>query len=100
MLPEMNTPLDFVILPVRDFGDVSLDWESYNSDTRCVAWVLYSTDNDVILPAARFPVDVNWCPEIVGAVALCPRGHFSSIRWMCEFDQDGTSLDTRHSVAH
>jgi len=25
---------------------------------------------------------------------------FFSIRWMCEFDQDGTSLDTRHSVAH
>ena len=69
--PEIeNIPLAMVTSPIRIFGDVSLDWESCKADTRCIAWVLYSTtDSDMIFSTARFAADIIWCPETAGALS-------------------------------
>ena len=71
VLPEMeNIPLVTVTSPIRIFDDVSLDWENCKADTRCIAWVLYSTtDTDMIFSTVRFAVDIIWYPEIAGALS-------------------------------
>ena len=69
--PEIeNIPLATVTSPIRIFDDVLLDWESCKADTRCIAWVLYSTtDNDMIFSTVRFAADLIWYPEVSGALS-------------------------------
>ena len=65
-----NIPLAMVTSPTRIFGDASLDLESCKADTRCIAWVLYSTtDSDMIFSTVRFAADIIWYPEIAGALS-------------------------------
>ena len=60
--------LDVVaVSPTRIFEDVPIDWDICKADTRCIAWVLYSTtDADVIFSTVRFAADMIWYPEIAG----------------------------------
>jgi len=66
MVPE-TTPLAIVTSQNRIFHDASLDWGGCKADTRCIAWVLYSTtDSDMIFSTVRFAADIIWYPEIAG----------------------------------
>ena len=71
MVPETeNIPLAIVTSPIRIFYDASLDWESCKADTRCIAWVLYSTtDSDMIFSTVRFAADIIWYLEIAGTLS-------------------------------
>jgi len=65
-----DIPLALISSPVRIFEDTFLDWESYEADTRCVAWLLYiTTDSDMIFSTVRFAADFTWYPEIAGALS-------------------------------
>ena len=63
-------PLAIVAAPVRIFEDIRIDWDGCKADTRCIAWILYSTtDSDVMYSAVRFATDTIWYPEIAGALS-------------------------------
>lgn len=54
----------------RIFEDLSVDWEVYRGDSRCISWVLdYTTDPDVITSSAQLAVDMTWYPEVPGIVS-------------------------------
>ena len=59
-----------VTAPTRIFEDILIDWDGCKADTRCIAWVLYSTtDSDVIFSTVRFAADTIWYPEIARAIS-------------------------------
>ena len=63
-------PLAVVATPVRVFEDIRFDWDGFKADTRCIAWVLYSTtDSDMIYSTVRFAADTIWYPEIAQALS-------------------------------
>ena len=65
-----DIPLAIVTAPIRIFDDASLDWVNCKADTRCIAWVLYSTtDGDMIFSTVRFAADIIWYPDIAGALS-------------------------------
>lgn len=60
-----------------DQNDVCPD--NCKADARCISWILnYTTDNDVILYAARFAADTIWYPEM--ADTLSPHLLFNLFR--------------------
>jgi hypothetical protein len=66
--PEI--PLAVVATPAQIWEEFPIDWESCKADTRCIAWLLYSTtDIDVIYSTVRFAADTIWYPEIAGALS-------------------------------
>ena len=67
-----HIPLAIVVAgsPTQFLEEISVDWEVYKADARCISWVLYSTtDADVIFSTVRFAADMVWYPEIVGALS-------------------------------
>ena len=64
-----HIPLAVVTTP-RIFEEIRIDWDGCKADTRCIAWVLYSTtDSDVIYSTVRFATDTIWYPEIARAIS-------------------------------
>ena len=67
-LPQI--PLAIVNAPDRVFEEIRIDWDGCKTDTRCIAWVLYSTtDIDVIYSTVRFAADTIWYPEVARAIS-------------------------------
>ena len=65
-----HIPFAAVTAPARIFGEIWIDWDGCKADTRCIAWVLYSTtDSDVIYSTVRFAADTIWYPEIARAIS-------------------------------
>ena len=63
-------PLTIFTAPTRIFEEVQIDWDGCKTDTRCIAWVLYSTtDSDVIFSTVRFAADTIWYPKIARAIS-------------------------------
>ena len=63
-------PLAVATAPTRVFEAIRIDWDGCKVDTRCIAWVLYSTtDSDVIFSTVRFAADMIWYPEIARAIS-------------------------------
>ena len=62
-------PLAVVTTP-RIFEEIQIELDGCRTDTRCIAWVLYSTtDSDVIYSTVRFATDTIWYPEIARAIS-------------------------------
>ena len=65
-----HVPLAVITAPTRIFEEIQINWDGCKSDTRCIAWVLYSTtDSDVIFSTVRFAADTIWYPETARAIS-------------------------------